>query len=113
MLPFEKIASVLRQVHPAVFANVIPPEEEPAPTTAIIYRESSEVRVTNFRGSLRESSIFRVQFQSRDFEEADDMSRKFLRLADRQTPRMVVTDVASFYSEERRLQLREATVIVR
>lgn len=112
MPPYERLAAALRQVLPAVYANAIGSEVSPKPDPAAIYIEADEVRFNNYSGSNRDYTMFRVQFQSKNYKTAYERSAAFIRLANRQTPKMLTEDASGFYDLDRSVHIRELTVLV-
>ena len=110
--PDRRLAQVLETIHPNTYANIIPAEVSPKPTTAIIFRETDTVTITNFDGAERDHTVFRIQFHSQDYEEAMTLSDNFKAIAADQTPKMIWIDASTYFDEDRSLHLREVTVQV-
>ena len=115
MTPTEKLVAALRQIEPniRVYANAIPEREGRNIRKAVVFIETSENAIVNFQGSIRASTIFRVQYRADRYQDADDMSRAFVQIAGRQNPPMTITDSSTAYDDKLDLQLREQTVEVR
>ena len=111
MPPYKKLRSLLRTITPSVHSNAIPASEKNR-KPAVIYRESSESRASNFRGSVRVYSVFRVQFQSSTHEEAYNLYREFVNAANSASPKILVENMTSFYDEDRKVHISEATARV-
>ena len=115
MTPTKKLVAALRQIETGikVYANTIPEREGRNIRRAIVFIEVSEQPVINFQGSVREKTIFRVQYRAERYEDAETMSRKFASIAGRQNPPFTITDSSTEYDDKLSLQLREQTVHIR
>ena len=112
MNPTERLTAVLRGVAPVVYATVIPPEVDPIPARAAVYIEVGEARSQNFLGSLRDRTLFRVQFRAIAAADADAMSRDFTNAARRLPKPLRIMDASTSYDAELRLHFRELSVEV-
>ena len=103
MPDYEKLQAVLLTLLPEtnIHANAIAKGVTLAPGPVAIYRQTSESRFSNFIGTGRSYTVFRVMFQAKTYTAAHDICRRFINAANMARPGIQAENVTSYYDEDR------------